>query len=165
MRGSDRDDGSGGSPYASFSVCKRAGADFGPTGLTLRPLAPIYLADPMDGDNSSTHGDLTHLEWLEDVELLSEGKVDKGSENAVNLRLLAVMASRKLAAREGRANAEYYFSANAESDDQEVRSSMTTWALSSEPYLFSEAFAALEAKKADVVAGEREWVRRPLLSL
>lgn len=37
-------------------------------------------------------------------------------------------------------------------------STLTTWALSNEPYTFSEAFSSLECKKLDLTRGNAEWV-------
>lgn len=64
-------------------------------GLTIRPLPPLYLTNPTDSGNSNSLGELTHLDWLEDVEL-PVPSADHTSQSGVDLRLLAVSASREL---------------------------------------------------------------------
>lgn len=52
----------------------------------------------MDSENSNLLGELTHLEWLEDVELPQPPNADRASHGGVDLRLLAVTASCECAA-------------------------------------------------------------------
>lgn len=82
--------------------------------LTIKPLSPLHLSDPtLLG--SSIEGTLTHLDWLEDIELPSSfsssasnvgsppaagaaagggGGEGEGSESSCDLHLLAVLAAR-----------------------------------------------------------------------
>lgn len=63
----------------------------GGVGLSIRPLSPVHLSDSTDLEQDAP-GTLTHLEWLEDVVLPSGLSLEMGSEDAVDLRLLAVTA-------------------------------------------------------------------------
>lgn len=48
-----------------------------------------------------------------------------------------------------------FYAANEEGN---FNSTLSTWALSNEPFIFSEAFPSLECKKLDLTRGLAEWV-------
>lgn len=132
--------------------------------MTIRPLTPLHLSDPTPlGD---LNGFLTHLEWLEDVEVRTEGEaIDSGSEAATDLRLLAITAALQQSPSSLEQSSEDM--APAVSTASNLQSSISSWAFSNEPYPLSEAFGSLECRKGDGKVGQREWVclLQPALSL
>lgn len=85
-------------------------------------------------------GPLTHLAWLENVELPNPAAPPAaGSEASYDLRLLAVSAS---------------------AADANAHSTLATYAFCEEPYQLSEAFAGLECKKGDATVGGKVWSGR-----
>lgn len=125
----------------------------------MRPLAPLHLTDGLDETDRAESTALTHLEWLEDVQIPKAGS-PAGSEPSVDLRLLAVTASceqrRDLVTSVTLTHFSHFTAAAGQTA---YRSRATSWALSNEPYQLTEAFAGLDCKKSDVTTGEREWVR------
>lgn len=132
-------------------------------GLTIRPLSPVPLSDAANPTQTAC-GALTHLEWLEDVDLPTSSVATDATEPPLDVRLLAVTASSEFVHRRHSGSAPCLTLSFIAAHNSTAHSALATYSFTNLPYVLSEAFAALECKKGDATAGEPVWSARRLAS-